>query len=328
MLAEAQDNSEFLVAAHIALGTTLLFLGQFGAAHRHFIQVKALYDPAQHRSLPMLYGGFEPTVYRLCYEAYLLWMQGYSDQSRQRSDETLSLAQRLSSPYSLVYALSHSAIHFQFRQDGAAVHRLAAEAVILAREQGFSTFVGAALVLAGWAAVQQGQPAGLNQLRQGLAVYQNVSFLPYFHALWADACLTLGQIDEGLAALAEAMTLLENTDEQFWAAEIYRLKGELLLQKQTTAGESAAAESPEACFLQAIDLAHSQQASVLELRAAVSLGRLWHTQGRTAEARQRLEALYGRFSEGFESVDLQTAAAMIKALGGEGVSHHDQSSPF
>lgn len=315
-LAQTQQNAELLVEAHIALGTTLFFLGKFSQASQHFEQVKVYYDPDRHHLLPFLYGGFEPTVYRLCYEAYLLWMQGYPDRSRQSSDEVLHLARELAHPYSLVYALGHTTIHFQFRLDGPTVQKLAAEATGLGREHGFSTFLGLAVILHGWALVQQGQTEGLTQLRQGLAVYQNISFVAYFKALLANACLQLGYIDEGLATLADAMVLVESTEERFWEAEVYRLKGELLLRKHTATGQFDDPLSPEDCFLKAIDIAGRQQARLLELRAAVSLGRLWQAQGRKGEARQKLSGIYGWFSEGFETADLQEAKALLETLGG------------
>jgi len=147
-----------------------------------------------------------------------------------------------------------------------------------------------------------------------------VVFRPYQLALLAEAYQTVGEPAAGLALLAEAVALVEQTEERFWEAEIYRLKGELLL-KVEGAGLSQGvvdvmqdAGSPEGCFLKAIEIARRQEGKSLELRATVSLGRLWRQQGKQDQARRMLADIYGWFTEGFDTIDLQQARALLQEL--------------
>jgi predicted ATPase len=318
-LAQTERDPELLVEAHIALGTTLVYLGEFIDANKHFEQGKALYNPQQHRLLPFLYGGFDPEVYCLSYEPpYFLWMLGYPDQALQRSREALNRARELSHPYSLAFALVHAAIFHQCRRDGQTTQHLAEEAVALCSEHGFSTFLGMSTALRGWALVEQGQGEGITQLYQGLAIYQAAQtgvLVPYCLALLAEVHLKLGQIDEGLTTLNEAMALVENTDGRLWEAQLYRLKGELLLKKQVGSKQQDDALSPADCFVRAMEIARQQAARILELRATMSLCRLWQHQGNVVEARQMLAEIYGWFTEGFDTVDLIEARALLEELG-------------
>jgi len=150
------------------------------------------------------------------------------------------------------------------------------------------------------------------QVRQGIAAYRAtgaVVFVPYFYTWLADVAAHLGHVEEGLQALAEAHTLVEQQEERWWEAEIYRLRGVLLLKHPMTPQEEA-----EAWLRRALDVAHRQEAKSLELRAAMSLSRLWQQQGKQAEARELLAPVYGWFTEGFDTADLQEAKALVDAL--------------
>ena len=125
-----------------------------------------------------------------------------------------------------------------------------------------------------------------------------------------------GQAEEGLAALAEALTVVDKSGERFYEAELYRLKGTLTLQSQVQ-GPKSQVEEAEACFHRAIEIARRQQAKSLELRAAMSLARLWQQQGKKEEARQMLAEIYGWFTEGFDTKDLQEAKALLEELAEE-----------
>jgi predicted ATPase len=159
------------------------------------------------------------------------------------------------------------------------------------------------------------------QIRQGLSAYRQLGMAmedPYFLALLAEACASAGQIKEGLAVLADAMALLPSERGFFYAAEIYRLQGEFLLA-QADQGSKATAQGPEWAaaaeyFAQALTIARRQEAKSLELRAAMSLGRLWQRQGHTTQARQLLADIYGWFSEGFDTIDLQAARKLLATL--------------
>jgi predicted ATPase len=186
-------------------------------------------------------------------------------------------------------------------------------AVALATEKGFPFWGAAGTILRGWALVIQGQgEAGMAEVRQGIAAYRATGaalLVPYYCTVLADVAAHLGHTAEGLQALAEAHTLVEQHDERWWEAEVCRLRGVLLLRQTGTPKAEA-----EACFQQALAIAHRQQAKSLELRAAMSLARLWQQQGKRTEAHELLALVYGWFTEGFDTADLQEAKALLDAL--------------
>ncbi len=168
-------------------------------------------------------------------------------------------------------------------------------------------------ILRGCALVEQGQgETGIAQMRQGIATLQAIGAeghrLPYL-ALLAEAHGKAGHAEEELAVLAEGVAVVEKTGARNFEAELYRLQGELLLRQ-------AAPDAPQAasCFQQALNITRHQQAKTLELRAAVSLSRLWQQQGKRAEARDLLTPIYGWFTEGFATADLQEAKALLEGL--------------
>ncbi|MCI0440970.1 MAG: hypothetical protein L0177_17850, partial [Chloroflexi bacterium] len=198
-------------------------------------------------------------------------------------------------------------------RDGHRTHELAEAAVVLSQEQGFAFRHAQVTNLQGWALVAQGQrEAGLRQIQQGLAAARATGAevsQPYCLALLAEAYGQVGQIEAGLQTLAEALTLADKNGERSWEAELQRLQGEFLLRRSTDQHAEA-----EACFQQAIAIAQQQQARSLQLRAAMSLSRLWQQQGKRTEARQLLAEVYGWFTEGFDTPDLQEARALLHEL--------------
>jgi predicted ATPase len=242
-----------------------------------------------------------------------LWALGYPDQALQASSRALALARELAHPASLAAALSFAAVLHQFRREREAVHELAEALIALATEQGDAERLARGTILRGWALYVQGQGAeGLAQMRQGLAALQATGgavrrqlFLP----LLAEAYAGIGQSAEGLHVLAEALAAVEKTGGRFYEAELYRLKGELLSRRALPDEDHA-----DTCFRRALEVAHHQQAKSLELRAAMSLARLWQQQGKRAEAQALLAPVYGWFTEGFDTADLQDAKALLHAL--------------
>jgi class 3 adenylate cyclase/predicted ATPase len=320
-LAQREQDLALLVEAYWGLGSTLFHLGELGAAQAHLKQCLALYDAQRHRSLVFLYG-IEPGVFGLSYAAWALWHLGYPDQALQKSEAARTLAQELSYPLSLAAARVFAALSHQLRRDRALTHEWAEAGITLAREHGFPQWLGRGAILQGWARAEQGQnEEGITQIRQGLATHQAVGagiFHSYFLALLAEAYGKAGQAEDGLAALAEALTVVDNSGERFYEAELYRLKGELTLQQSSVPGlESRVQKEAAACFLKAIEIAQQQQAKSLELRAVTSLSRLWQKQGKKAEARQILAEIYGWFTEGFDTKDLQEAKALLAELAEE-----------
>jgi predicted ATPase len=311
-LAHQHGSVAHLMMAHRALGLTLFWRGAPAVAHTHFVQVRALYDPQQHRPLVSLYGE-DVGVYCHGQDAWTLWYLGYPDQGLTQSQEALALAQQLADPYNLSFAFVCAAMFHQLRRDVRGTQEHAAAALSLAKEQGFPFWMANSAILDGWARAHQGQTKeGMAQITQGLVTYRATGAeicRPYYLALLAEASGIQGEPEEGLTVLAEALMLVDTTGECWYESELYRLKGELLLQQDSDQQAEA-----EACFQHAISTVRSQQAKSFELRTATSLARLWQQQGKRQEAHDLLAPVYGWFTEGFDTADLQEAKALLDAL--------------
>jgi predicted ATPase len=301
------------------LGTTLYFLGGVAQARTHLEQGIALYDSRQHRSHVLLYGQ-DTGITCLSTLARALWVLGYPDQALQRSQEALALARQLAHPFSLAFALYFGAVVGQYRREWREVQRLAEALMALSAEQGFAQRLAQGRIMLGWTLVEQGQMAeGIVQIRQNMTAYgatgADLGRSSYL-VLLAEAYRKKGQVEAGLAVLAGATTAVQRNRICFNEAEIYRLQGELLLRQAMGGSDSPARLPPqaEACLHQALDVARRQGAKSLELRAAMSLGRLWQQQGKRREARLLLADLYSWFTEGFETADLQEAKALLEGL--------------
>jgi class 3 adenylate cyclase/predicted ATPase len=311
-LAQRAHDPALSVVAHYALGMTWLWLGALRAARQHLEEGIALYTPDQRQALVFRIG-HDPGVACRAFAAFALWLLGYPEQALAHTHAALTLAHALSHPYSLAFARCRAAFVLQFCLDVPAVRAHAEAAVALSTEQGFALWAAMGTSLRGWALAMQGQgEAGLAQVRQGITACQAtgaVLHVPYFCTVLADVSAHLGHTEEGLQALAEAHTLVEQHEERYWEAEVARLRGVLLLRQTATPQAEA-----EACFQRALDVAHRQEAKSLELRAAMSLARLWQQQGKHQEAHDLLAPIYGWFTEGFDTADLQDAKALLEAL--------------
>jgi predicted ATPase/DNA-binding SARP family transcriptional activator/pimeloyl-ACP methyl ester carboxylesterase len=319
-LAQHLQEPALLLEAHQALGMTLFHLGEFALARAHLEQGREIYDPKLHSGLAFL-SVADPGVTCSAYLARTLWQLGYPEQALRVSHEALNLAQKLAHPYSLAAAHVYIARVYQCRQEARVTQEQAEAAITLSIEQGFPHYSAMGKVLAGWAVARQGNgDQGITLIRDGLTTGRNIQTQvarTHFLAMLAEALGQVGQIEEGLNVLAEALAGIDNSEERQWEAELYRLKGDLLLKKQIVTAQPDETLSPEDYFLKAIEIARRQQAKLLELRATISLGRLWRELGREAEARQMLEEIYGWFSEGFETIDLQEARTLLEELGSE-----------
>jgi predicted ATPase len=203
----------------------------------------------------------------------------------------------------------------QLRREVHVAHERFEAALALASEQGLAQWLPISPHERGWALAARGQyEAGMAQMRQGIAALRATGAklaLPRMLVRLAEASGNSGQAEEGLCLLAEALTVMDDTGERRYAAELYRIKGELLLQQAIPNAAQA-----EACFQQALAVAQLQQAKSWELRAALSLARLWQRQGKRQEAQHLLAPIYGWFTEGFDTADLQEAKALLEELGG------------
>jgi predicted ATPase/class 3 adenylate cyclase len=311
-LAQRETEPMHLLEAHEALGTTLLYLGEYPVARMHLEQGVALIDPTAERVLVLRHSE-APGVQCLAQAAHTLWCLGYPVQAVQRSQEALALAQALAHPYSLSLAQHFAAYLHQRRREALAVQAQAEALLALATAQGFPLWVGFGTCWRGWALAMLGQgEAGLGQMHQGLAAVvatgQELS-RPVCLVLLAEATGHAGQVAEGLRLLAEALTACEESGRGDLLAETYRLQGEFLLRLAVPDAAQA-----EGCFQQALDIARQQQAKSWELRAAMSRSRLWQRQGKRDEARELLAPIYDWFTEGFDTADLQEAKALLPEL--------------
>jgi TOMM system kinase/cyclase fusion protein len=317
-LAQRLQEPALLVEAHRALGDDLFYLGEFAQARQHLEQGLARYEAKQHHGHALLYGQ-DPGLGCLNYLAIVLWLLGYPEQAQERSRQALALAHQRADPFSLSITRYQAARFHYYRREPQAVREHIEASLALAREQGFALFEAMGTNLHGWSLTEPSQAeAGLAQMHQGLAALKRTgSGLLVSHlARLAEAYGQGGQPGEGLTLVDEALVIGQRTGEQHHAAELQRLKGEILLQAGPRGCEAGDDPSPEAeaCFQQALAIARQQQARSWELRAATSLARLWQSQGRGTEAYELLAPVYGWFTEGFDTADLQEAKALLNEL--------------
>jgi class 3 adenylate cyclase/predicted ATPase len=317
-LAQGGQDPALLLEANLALGYTVFWLGDFVAAREYLEQGIALYDHQQHHALAILYAGCDPGVACLSGLAQALWHLGYPDQALKRGHEAVFLARALSHPPSLIFALGFASTYF-LRREGQLAREWAEEVMTLSTEQGTDAWLAIGMIVRGWTLTEQGQEEeGMAQMRQGLAAYRatgQVGWQASFFALLAAVYGKVGQREAGLAVLTKVLATVDKTGERLCEAELYRLKGELTLRQSDVRGPESGVEEAEECFHRAIEIARQQQAKSWELRATMSLARLWQRQSRRAEAHQRLSEIYRWFTEGFDTKDLQEAQALLVALG-------------
>jgi predicted ATPase len=313
-LAEQAGDQALILQAHHALWASRFAAGDHASAHAHVEQGLAL---CAHRDQPRYvfrYAGHDAQVCGLAWGGPALWCMGYPDQALRRNREALALARELAHSVSIVLALKWLASLCQLRREAQAVQTWAEAAIDLASEQRLSLWLGWAGALRGWALAQQGQgKAGVAHICQGIDTYRATGAAldrPYMLALLAQAYTTVGRTEEGLRTLDEALAAAHGTGERYYEAELYRLKGELLLARD----HGEAATEAEGCYRQAIEVARRQRAKSLELRAVMSQSRLWHKQGKSRQAHKELAQVYGWFTEGHDTPDLQEAKALLEAL--------------
>ncbi len=332
MLAFAQQREDpvFLLWAHHTLGVTLLYRGEVATALVHLEQVLVLYAAQDHPRYMA-----DPKVVCLGVLALIRCSLGFPDHAARCSGESLSGAREAGHPYGIAVALMYEAGCRILRREGAVALRCADELIALAEEHGLAQYSAQGVLLRGGALVEQGQiEEGIAQMRQGLADTRATGAdlgVPAWSVILAAALARFGGIDEGLRTLDEAEASIARDRGRFYEAELYRLKGVLTLQQesQKAKGKSQKAKgkndplSPpldpcveaEAYFLKAMEIARRQSAKLFELRATMSLSRLWQQQGKSADARRILAEVYNWFTEGFESVDLKEARELLAELG-------------
>jgi predicted ATPase len=330
-LAQKTEDRLLLAEAHLVLGFTLFFRGEIVSAQDHMEHGIASDSSPQGHSRAVLYG-YDPRVPCWFVMACGLWMLGYPDQALKRSEETMLFAEKLDHPYTSAVGLYWAATFHRLRQEKHATQRWAEDLIALCTEQRFMLFLAFGAILRGSALAGQERAQGIADIRRGLTAHRATGGAlrqPYWLALLAEAYGDVGNVEEALTVLADALTVADKTEERWCEAELYRLKGQLTLQKEARSWKpqtslsspivqppdsDGVAQEAEGYFLKAIEIASRQQAKSLELRAATGLSKLWQLQGKRRKARELLSPIYNWFTEGFDTADLKEAKLLLDEL--------------
>jgi predicted ATPase len=314
--AEQAQDATLLIEGHVALGVCLFYLGQLPTAHARLQEALAISDthPTQTYFFP---AGQDLRVLGLTYGAMVLWLLGYPEQALAQSRRAIQVAEQTGRPWDLAMALGYAALVHVLRGDRQAALERAAAAMQVATGQGVSPWAGRSLMLRGWALIEQGEDtAGLALMQQGLTSWEATGQelgKTFWLGLLGGQYAKAGRVVEGLQVIDAALALVQTREMRLWEPELHRVRGELILQQAASKAERASAE---VCLRQAFEIACSQQAISLQLRAALSLSRLWRLQGQQQAARQCLEESYRGFTEGFGTTDLLEAKSVLEQLAG------------
>jgi len=310
-LSRLSNEPAGLVVGYSAYALSLLVAGEFGSCRSNTKELLEIRDPISYRTL-VHQTGIHPQVNSKVGLGIALFCLGFPDQARAQSRAAVTEARRLAHPRTLAGSLSGDAwLHSLAGDNAAALNERADELVAVATDQGFALWGALGALYRGWAKTERGDAVeGISLIRSGLATYRATGtelWMPFFTALLAKACEIAGQIEEAATLVGEALQIIERTGERWYAAELYRHKGRLLLRQ-------GYAEATEELFCKAQQIAREQEAKLWELRAAMSLARLRVEQGRLAEARALLAPVYGWFTEGFATPDLKAAKILLASL--------------
>jgi DNA-binding winged helix-turn-helix (wHTH) protein/predicted ATPase len=314
----------------LAMEVTLIHLGEFVPAMQHCEKALSLYDPDRHRDDAFRYSQ-NSAVAAQSHAAWALWFMGQPDQALDRMQKALTLAHDLSEPHGLTHAFFFSAILHQLRKEKGLAQEHAEAALAIATEHRLLLYQAIATIARSWARIEPGQQEEAEEIRRGLAAHQATGtelLRPHFLGLLAEALHIAGQDKEALLILDDALALADRNSERYYEAELYRLKGELLLMgaagralfKTAVVGQEAAERhqpatiNAEECLHQSMKIAQRQKARALELRAATSLARHYQNQARPEEARVLLTRIYSTFTEGFDTSDMREAKTLLYAL--------------
>lgn len=312
VLARRRESPRYLTQAESALGIVQVWRGEFAPAAAHLAASRVAYE-AMDQPAPGFRLLHDPGSSGRAYAAWASWMLGFPERARLESAAAIALGRKLAHPFSLAFALAFGAFVHQARREIDATRERAEETIAICEEHGFAMYHAVATVFRGWAIAEAGQrEAGLAEMEAGLVAYTATGAVlvqPFYIALIAEAQARLGRAGLARPRLDWALAAAAQTGERVYEAELNRLLGEL-----DAAMPGRAAEA-EAAFQRALRVAREQQATGLELRAGMSLARLWQAAGRTAEAGALLGPIHARFTEGHDTADLQEAASLLERLG-------------
>jgi predicted ATPase len=304
------NDASGLILGHLVSGRNLAYAGKFAISRSRLESVLALYSPTTHRAL-VDQAGFHCHVTPLAFLGIVLFILGFPDQARDRSNAAIAEAERLAHPPTSATSLATGSSVLWLFGDDATLHQRADELVAVATDQSFPHWSALGAIFRGWVTVKNGDLTEvISLIRTGCAAYRATGaelWMTHYIGLLARACEIARQVEEAATLLDEALQIVERTGERWFAAELNRHKGRLLLQHGHP-------EDAEQLYCKALSISQEQEAKMWELRAAVSLARLRRDQGRRAEARDQLAPVYGWFTEGFETPDLKEAKALLDEL--------------
>lgn len=309
LLSPAVLEAGFRTWGHTFAAESLFLLGNPTSGYEQAKQAILHYNPSQQIGLVRVIGADAKTT-SLGYAAFTQWVLGYPDQALRTGTEAVAWAQQINHPYSIAFARNMRACIYQLRGDSKRSLSDASEAIRFSSidNQRFPFYLAMGTVVQGRAMVEdEGAAIGIRRIQEGLRLRPPKGLVAqtYFRAMLAEAYGKAGMLEQGITELKTAQENVEATQERFFEAEINRIHGELLRQANAPDREA------ERHFLKALAIARTQSAKSLELRAAVSLARLWQKQGKVEEARNVLAKIYDGFSEGLETKDLQEARAFL-----------------
>lgn len=311
-LAQQAGDPMMVAISNWYLGFVSFALGEFDNALDHLKQTTAYYDPQQHHNAMVMLRGSDIGTSAMSYVACCLWCMGYPDQASKYSEESLALARAHGHPFSLIDVLNYAGCHFNgMRREAQELKKYAKQMLEMANEKSFHGWIGMANMYHGIALILLGQlQEGVDQIRAGMTHHMSIGDRCYMtgpYGYLAEGHAKAGRLDQALVTLDEAIAHVEETDERYFEAELYRMRGEFLL----TQGDEA---DTEASLLKALEVARHQKAKSWELRAATDLARLWGSQGKSSKAKKLLAPVYEWFTEGFDTPDLIAAKGLLEDL--------------
>jgi predicted ATPase len=297
---------------HRLMGHSLSSTGRIAEGRAHFDQSMALYDPAEHRPLSTRFGQ-DVRVAALSYRSLALWYLGFPQAALADTEYALQDARKFGQAAGLMYALYPVTVTHLLCGNYEAAADLSQELVALAEEKGALFWKSGGIMLQGCVRAQTGKASdSVQTITASITAWRSTgatAFMPLTLSYLARAYTTIDQFDDAWCSIDEAMTAVETTKERWWEPEINRWAGEIALKSPERDGAKA-----QAYFERALAVARAQQAKSWELRAAMSMARLWRDQGKRDEARELLAPVYGWFTEGFDTLDLREAKALLEEL--------------
>jgi predicted ATPase len=311
-LAEQQGATVPLLVGHRLMGNSLLLTGAFAESRAHYDRAIALYDPAEHRRQATHFGQ-DVGVTSLTYRSLALWLLGYPEAALADTDNALKTARGMGQATALLFALGHVPFTHMHCGNYAAANAQVAELIAVAEEKGALFWKAFGMLHQGGLFALTGKATdAVHMITAGLAIWQStgtIMWIPLYLSTLTRAYAELGQFAEAWRCVRQALTAVETTKERWYEADVHRTAGEIALMSPAPDETKA-----EAFFERALSVARAQQAKSWELRAATSLARLWRDQGKRDPARDLLAPVYGWFTEGFDSLDLKEAKALLDAL--------------